>query len=66
MGILPGMDLVWFKSSRSAGNVSCVEVAATPGVVLVRDSKDPDGPRLAFDSHGWATFVASVQAGEFD
>ncbi|MFJ4847483.1 DUF397 domain-containing protein [Streptomyces sp. NPDC088733] len=27
------------------------------GIVHVRDSKDPDGPRLGFTSAGWADFV---------
>ena len=38
----------WRKSSHSNGlGGECVELAALPGQVLVRDSKDPDGPRLA-------------------
>jgi uncharacterized protein DUF397 len=44
------MDLTrakWRKSIRSGGNGGdCVEVARNlPGVVAVRDSKDPHGPR---------------------
>lgn len=47
------MDLsaaVWRKSSRSGDSGGqCVEVAANlPGVVAVRDSKDPSGPKLLF------------------
>ncbi|WP_330312263.1 DUF397 domain-containing protein [Streptomyces sp. NBC_00523] len=51
--------LTWFKSSySSSGNeADCVEVAAAPGAVLVRDSKDADGPRLAHPSRAWAAFV---------
>ncbi|MGV9327166.1 DUF397 domain-containing protein [Streptosporangium sandarakinum] len=65
------MDLsnaVWQKSSLSGGNGGqCVEVAANlPGVVAVRDSKDPDGPKLLFGPAGWRTFVSGVKAGEFD
>jgi hypothetical protein len=39
---------VWRKSGRSNGSGgNCVEVASNvPGVVAVRDSKDPHGPRL--------------------
>ncbi|MFD7104167.1 DUF397 domain-containing protein [Streptomyces celluloflavus] len=51
--------LAWFKSSYSSGNNadSCVEVAATPGTVHVRDSKDLQGPSLGFTSDAWADFV---------
>ncbi|MFD4831816.1 DUF397 domain-containing protein [Streptomyces uncialis] len=51
--------LAWFKSSHSdSSNPSdCVEVAAAPGAVLVRDSKDASGPRLGFTRAAWAGFV---------
>jgi hypothetical protein len=32
-----------------------------PGAVLVRDSKDPDGPRLVFDPRAWREFAAQVK-----
>ena len=38
--------IVWHTSSYSAGHGDCVEVASTPERVLVRDSKDPQGPAL--------------------
>jgi Domain of unknown function (DUF397) len=37
-----------------------------PGIVAVRDSKDPDGPVLAFNSSEWRAFTAGVKAGEYD
>ncbi|GAA4241008.1 DUF397 domain-containing protein [Actinomadura meridiana] len=40
--------LRWRKSSHSDGTGGeCVEVTSIPGGLLIRDSKDPDGPRLA-------------------
>lgn len=40
-------ELTWFKSSYSgSGGDNCVEVAAQPHAVLVRDSKDPHVGRL--------------------
>ena len=58
---------VWRKSSYSSGNGGqCVEVARNlPGVVAVRDSKDPDGPKLSFAPDDWRAFTAGVKAGEF-
>jgi hypothetical protein len=35
-------------------------------VVVVRDSKDPDGAMLTFNAREWDTFVAGAKAGEFD
>jgi hypothetical protein len=44
-----------------------VEVARDlPNVVAVRDSKDPDGPKLIFAADQWLAFTGGVKAGEFD
>ncbi|MFI8399583.1 DUF397 domain-containing protein [Streptomyces cinereoruber] len=53
-------ELAWFKSSYSSGSEgdSCVEVAAAPGAVHVRDSKCADGPQLALTPDAWAGFVS--------
>ncbi|WP_433535214.1 DUF397 domain-containing protein [Micromonospora sp. CA-249363] len=49
----------WRKSTRSNGSGgACVEVADNlPGLVAVRDSKDPDGPVLVFEPGAWRAFV---------
>ena len=65
------MDLsraVWRKASYSTTNGgACVEVAANlPGLVAVRDSKDPAGPALALRSDQWTAFTGGVKSGEFD
>ncbi|MFD7906244.1 DUF397 domain-containing protein [Kitasatospora sp. NPDC059747] len=52
------IELTWFKSSHSSNEGGeCVEVAETPGVIHVRDSKDKSGPQLAFDPAAWKAFV---------
>ncbi len=52
----------WRKSTYSSGNGGeCVEVANTDHV-LVRDSKDTDGPRLTFGRQAWEMFAAKVKA----
>jgi hypothetical protein len=59
----------WFKSSYSGNGGQCIEVAAnlaaTRGTVPVRDSKDPQGPALAFGADAFASFVQAVKTGEF-
>ncbi len=51
---------MWTKSSYSGnGNEpDCIEVAATPSTIHIRDSKNPDGPRLHLPPAAWADFVA--------
>jgi hypothetical protein len=54
----------WRKASYSGnGGADCVEVARNlPGVVAVRDSKNPDGPVLIVSTNEWATFITRVRA----
>jgi hypothetical protein len=56
----------WKKSSRSASNGQCVEVAAGEELVAVRDSKDTAGAVLSFDAATWRAFVADIKIGTFD
>lgn len=68
--LTPGSALnapTWRKSSYSnSDGGDCVEVADNcPGVVPVRDSKDPEGPALVFPTGSWAEFVGEVKAGRF-
>jgi hypothetical protein len=51
----------WRKSSHS-GTGNCAEVGQDGAGVLMRDSKDPDGPWLAFDAATWAAFLAGLRS----
>ena len=53
---------VWRKSLRSAEG-ECVEIAVSGRTILVRDSKNPDGPVLAFDRRRWSDFLRFVATG---
>jgi len=48
----------WIKSSYStADGPDCIEVTAVPDHILVRDSKNPHGPRLALTPTTWTAFL---------
>jgi hypothetical protein len=52
----------WRKSTHSGdGGSTCVEVAEMSRGLAVRDSTDPDGPRLAFAGGDWDRFLARVR-----
>ncbi|WP_399088107.1 DUF397 domain-containing protein [Streptomyces sp. BBFR2] len=64
---LAGAD--WQKSSYSEKDGGlCVEVARNLvpelGVLPVRDSKDPNGPALAFPVTSWSSFVEFAKGSE--
>lgn len=52
--------LAWRRSTRCDSG-TCIEVAVTDDRVMVRDSREPDGPRLVLTHAEWADFVAWVR-----
>jgi hypothetical protein len=56
----------WYKSSYTNGQGNCVEVAALPDRIAVRDSKDTEGPVLVFTTAGWEAFANGVKSGDLN
>ncbi|MEO5876785.1 MAG: DUF397 domain-containing protein [Streptosporangiaceae bacterium] len=53
----------WRKSMNSdSEGENCVEVAGLPDVIAVRDSKNPDGPKLAFGRTAFGAFACGLRA----
>ena len=67
-GALPQpLQAGWRSSSFSTGaDSTCVDVALGDRTVLLRDSKNPDGPVLRFTFAEWCAFLLGVRAGEFE
>ncbi|MFI6601576.1 DUF397 domain-containing protein [Nonomuraea sp. NPDC050536] len=73
-------DLEWRKARRSGSNGGdCVEVAVLDAsgdaavhksghdrLYVLRDSKNPEGPRLFFTPAEWEAFRLGMKDGEFD
>ncbi|MET8347708.1 DUF397 domain-containing protein [Streptomyces microflavus] len=53
----------WRSSSYSNSNGGeCVEISDDfPGLIPVRDSKNPDGPALVLQAPAWDAFVSSIK-----
>jgi hypothetical protein len=63
MGIKPGPHFCfnWRTSSYSADQGDCVEIASQFTYVLVRDSKEHNGPILEMSSAQWEQFLARIR-----
>ncbi|SPT58170.1 Domain of uncharacterised function (DUF397) [Actinomadura madurae] len=65
--VMPISSAEWKKSSQSDNTGGqCVEVADLVAAVAVRDSKDPDGPKLVFGPSAWQAFAVRVKSGSLD
>ena len=54
----------WRKSSHSgASGDNCVEVAGLPAAIAVRDSKNPEGPKLMFGRVAFSVFARGLRDG---
>ncbi|TVZ97712.1 DUF397 domain-containing protein [Streptomyces sp. BK340] len=52
----------WHRSSYSQGGSDCVEVTHDlPALIPIRDSKAPQGPKLAFRAEAWSAFVEDLK-----
>ncbi|MDQ2791172.1 MAG: DUF397 domain-containing protein [Pseudonocardiales bacterium] len=54
------VEVGWRTSSYSAANGDCVQVAPAPEGVLVRDSKNPEGPALAVPVTAWRALLHTL------
>ncbi|MEV8440149.1 DUF397 domain-containing protein [Actinosynnema sp. NPDC051121] len=50
----------WRKSSFSGEGPSCVEVAPVGEGFAARDSKNPTGPTLSFNTDQWRRFLGTL------
>ncbi|MEV5831569.1 DUF397 domain-containing protein [Spirillospora sp. NPDC052242] len=58
--------LRWRKATASQGSQGCVELAPMPGGLAIRDSKDPDGPRLDLGLGDARAMIETLKSGLHD
>jgi hypothetical protein len=51
----------WFRSSYSAVNNECVEMAYIEPLIGIRDSKDPARGVLTIESNAFSLFLSSIK-----
>ena len=54
----------WRKASMCNGG-DCVQVAPWGQMILLGDTKSPNGPILSYSHSEWNHFIARVKRGEF-
>ncbi|MGI5208697.1 DUF397 domain-containing protein [Spirillospora sp. CA-108201] len=62
------MTIAWRKSSYSGTSTDemCIELAELPGCIGIRDSKDPDGGRLAVSGDAFGGLLRRIKEGALD
>lgn len=59
---MDSLDLTWRKASRSSElGDNCIEVASLPEIIAIRDSKDPDGPKLMMSRNEFRDLTNSLR-----
>ncbi|GHF27632.1 DUF397 domain-containing protein [Streptomyces morookaense] len=54
-------DRIWIKSSFSDDTGECIEVAACPCIVLIRDSKLGNSPQIRLSPAAWMAFIGHTE-----
>ena len=57
-----GHDPVW-RTAKDCDGGQCVEIGAQDKIIMIRDSADREGGRIALGQQQWRDFVATVKDG---
>jgi len=61
----PDGALITWRTSSYTDTGECIEVGQFAAECLVRDSKDREGPQLAFSLRAWAAFTRQASSDSF-
>jgi uncharacterized protein DUF397 len=52
-----------WRTSSHCSDGGCVEVGSVDDLVVIRNSTDPNGPRLRLSKERWSAFIAYLKTG---
>lgn len=55
-----------WRTATMSQDTNCVQVKRDNDVIVVRNSRFPDGPVLSYTEDEWAAFLDGAKKGEFD
>jgi hypothetical protein len=64
--IPPTLGNLSWRVARKCDGGSCIRVASSADMIVIGDSKNPDGLLLSYSRSEWAAFVEGVRQGDFD
>jgi hypothetical protein len=62
----PTLGGLSWRVARNCNGGNCIRVAPIAEMIVIGDSKNPDGPLLSYSHAEWAAFVEGVRQGDFD
>lgn len=60
-----GHDSLTWRTVLSCDGGTCIEVAADQDIIVMRNSRQPVGPRLEYTSEEWHEFVSGIKKSNF-
>jgi len=57
-----GFDAVW-RTAKDCDGGQCIEIGAKDKIIMIRDSADREGGRIALSHQQWRNFVVAVKGG---
>lgn len=55
-----------WRTALSCNGGQCVQVAASGHMIIIGDSKSPDGPVLSYSTAEFREFIMGAKNGDFD
>jgi len=57
-----GYDVVW-RTAKACDGGQCIEIGVQDEIIMIRDSADREGGRIALSQQQWRNFVVTVKGG---